>query len=123
MRNYHVLAKKYSIYTAILIIIFLVLAVTLSKTSFFLGLAFGTFFSLINLIITYFQVKRVIKTLQTGKKKWSPGTITRIISALIPIYVATQFPDIFQITGVIIGLMITYVIILIEPIFHIRSYN
>src|SRR5690554_5449760 len=123
MRNYHVLTKKYSLYTTILIIIFLFLAAFLTDTSFYLGLALGSSFSLINLLITYFQVKRVIKTVETGKVKWSLGTLTRIISAIIPVFIATQYQEVFDLIGVIIGLMVTYVMILIEPIFHLRSHN
>ena len=123
MSDYHTLAKKYSIYTAILIVIFFILAIVLTDTSFFLGLALGACFSLINLFITYIQVNRITKSLTSGKKKWSPGTLLRILLALIPVYIAVQFPDIFHLFSVIIGLMITYVIILIEPIFHIRSHK
>lgn len=123
MRNYVEMAKKYSLYTAILIVIFLVLAIYLDKRALFLGLALGSVFSLINLLFTYFQVKRVINSVKTGKNKMSFGTVTRMISALIPVMIATQYDHVFSIVGVIIGLMVTYAMILIEPIFHIRTHK
>ena len=123
MRSYETLAKKYSIYTVILIVIFLLLALVLNNTVFYLGLALGSVFSLINLLMTYFQVKRVVKSVETGKAKLSLGTVSRIISAIIPVIIATQYESVFSIVGVIIGLMVTYAMILIEPIFHIRSHK
>ncbi|ADU32305.1 ATP synthase subunit I [Evansella cellulosilytica] len=125
MMDYKVAAKRYTIFTIVIIAVFLILAFILSNSPLFLGIVFGASFSLINLINTYLQVKRIGEVFD-GKKRPSLvifGTLTRIIAAVLAVTIAMRFPEYLQIEGVIIGLAITYFIILIEPMFHIKHLN
>ncbi|SDZ45671.1 ATP synthase protein I [Evansella caseinilytica] len=123
MKDYTFLAKRYSIYTAAIIFFFLLLALLFEQTEFFIGFAFGAAISLLNLINTYFQVKRIGKAVESGKTKWSFGTVSRILTSVFAVFIALEYPQIFDLTGVIIGLMVTYVMILFEPIFHFKHWH
>ena len=123
MNDYTIITKRYTIWTTVLIIIFVLIALLLTESAFFLGLALGSVFSLLNLWTTYTQVERIGKSFDEGKKSIASipfGTLTRILSAIIAVLIATAYPTVFSLTGVIIGLMITYIMIMIEPLFHIK---
>lgn len=120
MTTMHEMAKRYMIYTGIILLLLLVVAVAASFSSFFLGMAFGTAFGLVNLISTYFQVKRISETEAAQKFRFSIGTVGRLIIILIALFVAQAFPQYFDMAGVIAGLAVTYVILLIDPIFQIK---
>lgn len=123
MNDYTIITKRYTIWTTVLIIIFVLIALLLTESAFFLGLALGSVFSLLNLWTTYTQVERIGKSFDEGKKSMVGipfGTLTRILSAIIAVLIATAYPAVFSLTGVIIGLMITYIMIMIEPLFHIK---
>ena len=123
MNDYTIITKRYTIWTTVLIIIFVLIALLLTESAFFLGLALGSVFSLLNLWTTYTQVERIGKSFDEGKKSRVGipiGTLTRILSAIIAVLIATAYPAVFSLTGVIIGLMITYIMIMIEPLFHIK---
>jgi len=66
MNDTRVLVKRYSIYTAIFIALLMITALFSSKPTFFTGMAFGTSFSLVILLSTYFQVKRIAKSISRG---------------------------------------------------------
>ncbi|WP_181186162.1 ATP synthase subunit I [Alkalicoccus urumqiensis] len=112
--------RRYSIYTAVIIVLLLITAIITGFSTFFLGMAFGTLFSLLNFVSTYFQIKRISRTQETGKYKFSIGTAGRMIIVVAALFIAQAFPQYFDMTGVIAGLAVTYVILLIDPIFHIK---
>ncbi|WP_147802759.1 ATP synthase subunit I [Alkalicoccus halolimnae] len=114
------LARRYSIYTGIIIVLLLLLAVITSISTFFLGMAFGTAFSLLNFVSTYFQTKRIMEMQRTRKYRFSIGTLGRLLIVVAALFIAQAFPQYFDMTGVIAGLAVTYVILLIDPIFHIK---
>lgn len=114
------LAKRYTIYSGIILLLLLVVAVVTSMSTFFLGMAFGTAFSFLNLISTYFQVKRISESQAAQKYRFSIGTVGRLIFILIALFIAQAFPQYFDMAGVIAGLAVTYVILLIDPIFQIK---
>lgn len=120
MSDYSVLAKRYTVYTAILIFLVVILAF-FTTSSFYTGLLLGMIFSLVNLWSTYFQVKRLNESLEENKAKFSLGTLFRALTAVAAIFIAIQFPAAFDYIGVILGLMTTYIIILIEPLFQLNQ--
>lgn len=123
MNDFGAVAKRYCIYTVILIMVFLTIALFFTSQRFFLGMSLGAAFSLLNLLSTYHQVKTIGKMLEGGSVRFSFGTVTRILTAVAAVYIAMQFPQYFDLMGVIIGLMVTYVLILIEPIFYFKQLN
>ncbi|WNF37282.1 ATP synthase subunit I [Bacillaceae bacterium IKA-2] len=120
MEDYIVLTKRYTIYSVLCIAIFILLAFLTSLQSIFLGLALGAVISLSNLVTLFYQVKRIGESIETGRAKFSLGTIFRTILIIGAVYIAYQYPDIFHLNSVIIGLMLTYIIIYINSLFQLR---
>ncbi|PYZ96087.1 hypothetical protein CR205_17100 [Alteribacter lacisalsi] len=113
-------AKRMILYTVALLALIAILAFTTPYNTFFYGMLLGTAFSLLNLYMTYAQVKRVTSESKALRTKFAFGTVSRIAVSVICIVIAVSFPHIFNLAGAIIGLMLTYAIIMIEPIFHIK---
>jgi ATP synthase protein I len=122
MNDIKVLVKRYAIYSAVIILILLFTALFSSEPAFFWGMAFGASFSFLNLLSTYFQVKRIGKSVADRKFRFSVGTLGRIIIVVAALFIAQQFPQYLNLTGVIIGLAVTYIILLIEPIFNHKAF-
>jgi ATP synthase protein I len=118
--DYISLTKRYTIYAAIIMIFFVVLAFTTTYTSIFLGLLLGSVISLSNLWSTYFQVKRLGESMEIGRAKLSLGTLFRFALVLGAVYIAIQYPDKFHFISVVIGLMLTYIIILVNSLFQLK---
>lgn len=120
MEDYIYLTKRFTIQTVILIFLFIILAFTTTYNSIFFGLILGSIISLSNLWSTYFQVKRLGESVDVGRAKFSLGTLFRFALAIGAIYVAFQYPDTFHFISVVIGLMLTYIIILINSLFQLK---
>ncbi|RXJ02701.1 ATP synthase subunit I [Anaerobacillus alkaliphilus] len=120
MGDYIALTKRYTLYTVIIMSLFLVLALVTPYQPIFLGLLLGSIISLSNLWSTYFQVKRLGESVEAGRAKFSLGTLFRIALVLGAVYIAYQYPDNFHFISVVIGLMLTYIIIFINSIFQLK---
>lgn len=120
MEDYIVLTKRYTIYTVVSIAIFISLAFLTSFQTVFLGLALGSVISLSNLLSTYYQVKRLGESLEIGRAKFSLGTLFRFALVIGAVYIAFQFPDLFHLISVVVGLMLTYIIIFINSLFQFK---
>ncbi len=120
MKDYITLTKQYTLYSTSLIILFLILALITSYKTIFLGLFLGSIPSLGNLWSTYYQVKRIGESLDVGRAKISLGTLFRFALTLGAIYIAVRHPDTFHFASVVIGLMLTYIIILINSLFQLK---
>ncbi|MCT8140100.1 ATP synthase subunit I [Anaerobacillus sp. CMMVII] len=120
MVDYIYLTKRFTLYTIILIGLFLVLAFATPYQPIFLGLLLGSIASLSNLWSTYFQVKRIGESMEIGRAKFSLGTLFRFGLTIGAVYIAYRYPDKFHFISVVIGLMLTYIIILINSIFQLK---
>ncbi len=120
MEDYISLTKRFTIYTCIIIGLFVVLAFLTSYQPIFFGLLLGSIVSLINLWSTYFQVKRLGESVESGRAKFSVGTLFRTILVVGTVFIAYQYPDNFHFISVVIGLMLTYIIIFINSIFQVK---
>lgn len=83
----------------------------------FLGLILGTVISFINVLFLYYRVKRAADLAVGGKKVRSLGLMQRFALAGLAVFIVFQFPDVFHLVSMIIGLMIGYIIIFIDSIF------
>lgn len=84
--------------------------------SVFLGLILGTVLSLYNLWVMVRKTERFGQAIVDGRKALSIGTFSRLASAALAVLLSYRFPDLFQIAGVIVGLMTSYIVILIDII-------
>jgi len=93
-----------------------------SYTYFFNGLLLGTIVSFYNLWNLQRKIRRFGESaLESNKPILGIGTFTRMLSAGLAILIAIQFKAHFHIIGVILGLISSYVIIVID--FGIRTFS
>lgn len=114
---------RYVVYTAMVVAGLLITAVFTDNRPFVLGLAFGAVFSLFSLWTTYVQVSRFGKMVSDKTPRFTLGTFSRILIAIAAVWTASNYPAVLDVTGVVIGLTVTYVLLLIEPLFHVRRLN
>jgi ATP synthase protein I len=84
----------------------------------FLGLILGTAFGFINLWLLVRKTESFDKAIAKGKKVRSLGSLSRMAMAGIAVIIALRYPDYFQIVPVVIGLMTTYLVIMIDYFYH-----
>jgi ATP synthase protein I len=89
----------------------------------FLGLILGTVFSFFNLWLMVREMKKFDKTISSGKKVRSLGSLSRMASAAIAVLIALKWPHYFQIISVTLGLMTIYVVIMIDYLVHYSISN
>lgn len=84
--------------------------------SVFLGLILGTSLSLYNLWVMVRKVDRFGQAVAEGKRVTSIGTFTRLASGALVVLISFRFPEYFHIAGAILGLMTSYIVIMIDII-------
>lgn len=84
----------------------------------FAGLILGTSFSFIFLMQLTRHMKKFDNALSKGKKVRSLGTMSRMAMAGIAAIIAIKWPQYFNIVAVVLGLMTTYIVIMIDYIYH-----
>lgn len=119
MNDYISLTKKYSKITIIVIIVSLLAAMAGLYSVFLQGFVLGAVISLISLLSTYFQVKRVGNVAATEQFKFILGTGSRVFLVVIALSFVVQWPNYFDLIGFIVGLMFTYALLLLDPIRNI----
>lgn len=80
----------------------------------FLSLLLGSTVSTFNLWFLQHKVKRFSKAITGGKASVSLGTFTRMLTSVLAIALVFQFEDLFHIYPTIIGLVSSYVIMLVD---------
>ncbi|MBO0958597.1 ATP synthase subunit I [Neobacillus sp. MM2021_6] len=90
-----------------------------SYQSIFLGLVVGTSLSLFNLWLMVRKMNQFGNAVTQGKKVRSLGSFSRFASAALAVIVAMRFPEHLHLISVVIGLMTSYIVIMID--FFIRS--
>lgn len=89
-----------------------------SYKTMFLGLILGTCFSYLNLWLLVRKTESFDKAITEGKKVRSLGSLSRMATAGISVVIALRYPDYFQIIGVVLGLMTSYIVIMIDYFYH-----
>ncbi|MGG3469473.1 ATP synthase subunit I [Neobacillus pocheonensis] len=84
----------------------------------FLGLILGTVFSFLNLWLLVRKTEKFDKAISEGKKVRSLGSLQRMATAGIAGVIALRYPEYFHIIGVVIGLMTSYIVIMIDYFYH-----
>jgi ATP synthase protein I len=84
----------------------------------FAGLILGTSFSFMILLLLAKKANSFDKAVSEGKKVRSLGSISRLAVAAIAAMIALEYKDMFHIVSVVVGLMTTYVVIIIDYFFQ-----
>ncbi len=79
-----------------------------------LGLILGTSLSLFNMWLLMKRIERFSEAVDEGKKVRSLGTVSRMATAVLAVFIAIKFPQYLNIYSVIVGLMTSYVVIIID---------
>lgn len=86
----------------------------------FLGLILGTAISLFNLWHLARRTEKFGEAVSKGgKKKRSLGMFTRMAAAILAVIIAMEFPEYFHVLSVVIGLMASYIVIMIDSFFQL----
>ncbi|WHX78991.1 ATP synthase subunit I [Priestia flexa] len=80
----------------------------------FLGLILGTALSLYNLWVLVRRAKQFGQALDEGKRPRSVGTFARFATAALAVVITISYPNTFHIIGVVMGLMTSYLVIIID---------
>jgi|SRR5690625_749225 len=80
----------------------------------FIGLLLGSAISFINMVLLQKQVKSLGEAITGTGSSFSLGTIARIVTVILTIVFALKLKDRIHIGSVVIGLMFSYIFMLIE---------
>lgn len=87
--------------------------------SIFMGLILGTSISFFNHWMMIRRTSKLGEAVLEGRKMRSIGTLSRMASAVFAVYIAMEYPEVFHLISVIIGLMTSYIVILIDALISI----
>jgi ATP synthase protein I len=87
----------------------------------FLGLLLGTGLSLFNLWLLVKKTDQFGDSLLSGKKVRSLGMLSRMAAAVFAVIIAMEYPEQIHLVSVIIGLMTSYLVIMID--FFVQSFR
>lgn len=91
----------------------------LPYTRIFLGLILGSSISLYNLWLLQYKSDKFGKTVAAGQKpRTGLGTFTRMAAAVLAVLIAMRFDEYFHLYAVIIGIVSSYVIMMIDFILY-----
>ncbi|OCA82395.1 ATP synthase subunit [Bacillus sp. FJAT-27225] len=79
----------------------------------FAGLFMGTALSLFNLWMLVRKTDQLGDAAVKGRKVYSLGTFSRMAAAVFAVIIAMEYPEHFHLISVVIGLMTSYIVIMI----------
>ncbi|WP_077215064.1 ATP synthase subunit I [Bacillus dakarensis] len=91
-----------------------------SYKTIFLGLILGTSLSLFNIWLLARRMDKFADAVVKGEKVRSLGMISRMATAVFAVMLAVEYPDKFHLYSVILGLMTSYIVIMID--FFIKTF-
>ncbi len=94
-----------------------------SYQSIFLGLILGTSLSLLNMWILVKKMDKFSKAIDSGGKVYSLGFFTRVAVALFGVMIAMKYPQYFHFISVVIGLVTSYIVIMIDSFLQLKQLH
>ncbi|SDN02299.1 ATP synthase subunit I [Bacillus sp. OK048] len=86
--------------------------------SIFLGLILGTSLSLFNLWLMARKIDKFGQAAAEGRTVRSLGSFSRMATGALAIVITLKYPDQFHLISVVIGLMTSYIVIMIDFFMH-----
>lgn len=121
MSEYNQMIKRQRKWMLYLLAIFVLGSGFSSFPNIFNGLLLGGIISFYNMWNLQRNISRFGDSVVNNNPKIGIGTFTRLASAGLAIVVAIKLEDYFNLIGVIVGLVISYVVVLVE--FGIRTFT
>src|SRR5690625_4835760 len=112
MSNYQTMARRQRIWMSLIIALVVILTLTTQNKQFFQGLLLGCGVSYYNLWLLQQRTNLIGEVATKGGKRRGTGTILRLAIVALGALLAIRFE--LSILGFIIGLMITYPVIVID---------
>jgi len=82
----------------------------------FLGLLLGSSVSLYNLWMLQIKINDIAESIEKKRKAKGIGSISRFAAALFAVIIAIRFDMYFHMVAVLIGIMTSYIVIMIDVI-------
>lgn len=117
MSEFKTFFKQYLQYFIYLILILLLIAM-FTHNDFVLGLVIGTVASAISTFVWYHNLSRAIKS---DALYISSGMGIRFLIAVMACLFWVRYPDTFNLLGIALGLMLTYVMIIIYGVNSLKK--
>ncbi|API91824.1 MULTISPECIES: ATP synthase subunit I [Virgibacillus] len=114
MSDYKKMVARQQKWMFYLLAIFVIGAGFTPYVQIFLGLLLGSSISFYNLYLLQKKVALFGDAVTNNQKVKSLGTLSRMAAAILATLIAIRFDDYFQIIAVIIGLMTSYLVIMID---------
>jgi ATP synthase protein I len=89
-----------------------------AQQSIFLGLILGTSLSLFNLWLMARKIDKFGQAAAEGRRIRSLGSFSRMATGALAIVITMRYPDQFHLISVVIGLMTSYIVIMIDFFTH-----
>jgi ATP synthase protein I len=89
-----------------------------SQQSIFLGLILGTSLSLFNLWLMARKIDKFGQAAAEGRQIRSLGSFSRMATGALAIVITMRYPEQFHLISVVIGLMTSYIVIMIDFFTH-----
>jgi ATP synthase protein I len=89
-----------------------------SQQSIFLGLILGTSLSLFNLWLMARKIDKFGQAAAEGRTVRSLGSFSRMATGALAIVITMRYPEEFHLISVVIGLMTSYIVIMIDFFTH-----
>ena len=89
-----------------------------AQQSIFLGLILGTSLSLFNLWLMARKIDKFGQAVAEGRRVRSLGSFSRMATGALAIVITMRYPDQFHLISVVIGLMTSYIVIMIDFFSH-----
>jgi ATP synthase protein I len=89
-----------------------------SQQSVFLGLILGTSLSLFNLWLMARKIDKFGQAAAEGRTIRSLGSFSRMATGALAIVITMRYPEQFHLISVVIGLMTSYIVIMIDFFIH-----
>jgi ATP synthase protein I len=86
--------------------------------SIFLGLILGTSLSLFNLWLMARKIDKFGQAAAEGRTVRSLGSFSRMATGALAIVITMRYPEHFHLISVVIGLMTSYIVIMIDFFIH-----
>ncbi|TYS69648.1 ATP synthase subunit I [Sutcliffiella horikoshii] len=80
----------------------------------FLGLILGTVISIYSHWLLHKKVKKFTEAVAEGRKAVTLGSFSRMAAAILGVVIAMRYPENLNLYGVIIGIMTSYIVIIID---------
>ncbi|SDN60605.1 ATP synthase protein I [Fictibacillus solisalsi] len=116
MTEYTMTFRRYIKITLFMLSFFVLGYGATSYQSIFLGLSFGTLFSLYNLWSMYSRIERLGQAVINQQKVRTMGSLSRLLTGGLAVLIAMRYPQFFNLLSVVIGLMTVYIIMLIDSL-------